>query len=68
MERGDQIQLMHFLDRELRRSERELVELLVREGLTNKELADRLGRSTKTVANQLTFWEVLPKKLERIAY
>jgi DNA-directed RNA polymerase specialized sigma24 family protein len=45
---------MYFLERELRRSERELVELLVRERLTNKELGDRLGRSVKTVANQLS--------------
>jgi len=54
VERGDQIQLRYFLERELRRSERELVELLVREGLTNKELADRLNKSEKTVANQLS--------------
>ena len=54
VERGDQIQLMYFLEQELRRSERKLVELLVREGLTNKELATRLGKSEKTVANQLS--------------
>jgi len=34
-------------------AEREVVELLVREGGTNAELAQRLGRSPKTVANQL---------------
>ncbi len=35
-------------------AERELATLLVREGLSNDLLADRLGKSTKTVANQLS--------------
>jgi hypothetical protein len=34
-------------------AEREVVKLLVREGGTNAELARKLGRSPKTVANQL---------------
>ncbi|RKY04445.1 histidine kinase [Candidatus Poribacteria bacterium] len=53
VEIADRIQLRYFLEHELTRSERELVELLVSEGLTNVELAERLHRSPKTVANQL---------------
>lgn len=43
-----------FLERTLTPVERELVELLVREGLDNAELARRLHKSERTVANQLT--------------
>lgn len=54
VEAADRIQLRYFLEHELSPSERGIVELLVREGLTNRELAERLHRSPKTVANQLS--------------
>lgn len=43
-----------FLTQVLTPAEREVAELLVREGLSNSALATRLGKSPKTVANQLT--------------
>ncbi len=48
------IQLRYFVEHELTEPERELLELLVREGLDNRGLARRLHRSEKTVANQLS--------------
>jgi CRISPR-associated protein Csx14 len=38
----------------LPRAERELLLLLLREGLSNAALAERLGKSPRTIANQLT--------------
>jgi len=43
-----------FCEHVLTRAEEEVVALLVREGLTNEEIGERLGRSAKTVANQLS--------------
>jgi len=43
-----------FLRHWLSPAEREVVELLVREGLDNAEIARRLHKSERTVANQLT--------------
>lgn len=43
-----------FLERILTPAERELAELLVREGLDNAGLARRLNKSERTIANQLT--------------
>ncbi len=43
-----------FCEHVLTRAEEEAVALLVREGLTNEEIGVRLGRSAKTVANQLS--------------
>ncbi len=43
-----------FLANELTRAEREIVLLLLREGLSNSALARRLGKSPKTVSNQLS--------------
>lgn len=43
-----------FLACRLTPAEREVVLLLVKEGLDNEEIARRLGKSAKTVANQLT--------------
>ena len=43
-----------FCEHILTRAEEEAVALLVREGLTNEEIGARLGRSAKTVANQLS--------------
>lgn len=43
-----------FLECRLTPAEREVVLLLVKEGLDNEEIARRLGKSAKTVANQLT--------------
>lgn len=43
-----------FLNHVLTDVEREIVILMIREGLTNKEIADRLYKSIKTIANQLT--------------
>lgn len=48
------VQLRYFLEHVLTEAERELLELLVREGLDNRRLARRLHRSEKTVANQLS--------------
>jgi CRISPR-associated Csx14 family protein len=43
-----------FLERDLTDAERELLQLLVREPMTNAALAARLHRSPSTVANQLS--------------
>jgi len=43
-----------FLEQDLTVAERKLVELLVGEPMSNRQLARRLHRSEKTVANQLT--------------
>jgi CRISPR-associated protein Csx14 len=43
-----------FLERDLTDTERDLLTLLVREALPNAQLATRLRRSRKTVANQLS--------------
>jgi len=53
-ERQERDRLRCFLECELTPAERELVRLLVREGLPNRELAQRLGLSEKTVANRLS--------------
>lgn len=50
----NQTKAQQFAQTVLTPSEREIVELLVREGLSNTALADRLGKSPKTIANQLT--------------
>ncbi len=42
-----------FLKEDLTPAERAAVELLVTKGLSDKQLAQKLGRSTKTVSNQL---------------
>jgi CRISPR-associated protein Csx14 len=47
-------QVRYFIEQVLSPAEREVTELLVREGLSNAALAERLNKSTKTVANQLT--------------
>jgi len=46
--------LGEFLRHWLSPAEREVVELLVQEGLSNKEIARRLHKEERTVANQLT--------------
>ncbi len=43
-----------FVERKLTRAEREVVELLVREGLSNETIAERLHRSVRTVGNHLS--------------
>lgn len=43
-----------FCEHVLTPAEEAAVALLVREGLTNEEIGERLGRSAKTVANQLS--------------
>ncbi len=43
-----------FIETVLTPAEREVVILLIREGLSNATLADRLGKSVKTIANQLS--------------
>ncbi len=43
-----------FVERVLTRAEREVVELLVREGLSNEAIAQRLHRSVRTVGNHLS--------------
>ena len=43
-----------FIERVLTPAEREVTELLIREGLSNTALAERWGKSVKTVANQLS--------------
>ena len=50
----DQQKVRVFLEHILTASERQVVELLVREGLGNAQLAQRLVKSQSTVANQLT--------------
>lgn len=44
----------HFWQQRLTKAERQVAELLVREGLDNAALARRLGKSQRTVANQLS--------------
>lgn len=46
--------VLTFLSHVLTDVEREIVILMIREGLTNREIAERLHKSIKTVANQLT--------------
>lgn len=43
-----------FIETVLTPAEREVTELLIQEGLSNAALAERLGKSVKTVANQLS--------------
>lgn len=43
-----------FIERVLTRAERQVVELLVREGLSNEAIAARLHRSVRTVGNHLS--------------
>lgn len=43
-----------FIEHVLTPAEREIVHLLIREGLSNAALAERLGKSQKTIANQLS--------------
>lgn len=43
-----------FIENALTPAEREVTMLLIREGLSNAALAERLGKSTKTIANQLS--------------
>jgi CRISPR-associated Csx14 family protein len=43
-----------FVERTLTRAEREVVELLVREGLSNEAIAQRQHRSVRTVGNHLS--------------
>jgi CRISPR-associated protein Csx14 len=43
-----------FVERKLTRAEREVVELLVREGLSNEAIAQRRHRSVRTVGNHLS--------------
>jgi len=45
---------VHFVEHILTEAERQVASLVVSEGLTNVQVAQRLGRSPKTVANQLT--------------
>ncbi|NLF79524.1 MAG: hypothetical protein GX573_27850 [Chloroflexi bacterium] len=53
--RSDNAQRAHLFIRDmLTPAEREVVVLLIREGLSNSGLADRLGKSVKTIANQLS--------------
>lgn len=50
---GSDAQTQHFLT-ELTSAERDIVRLIVQEGLSNQALSDRLHKSEKTIANQLT--------------
>ena len=50
----DRMRARHFIEHVLTPAERELTTLLVREGLSNSALARQLGKSPKTIANQLT--------------
>ena len=50
----DRSRARDFIHHVLTPAEREVTELLVREGLSNAVLAERLGKSAKTVANQLS--------------
>jgi CRISPR-associated Csx14 family protein len=53
--RPDDKQTLHdFIENALTPAEREVTLLLIREGLSNAALAERLGKSTKTIANQLS--------------
>lgn len=50
----DSSRVRDFIERVLTPAERGVTELLIREGLSNAALAERLGKSVKTVANQLS--------------
>lgn len=50
----DRVRARHFIEHVLTPAERELITILVREGLSNSALARQLGKSPKTIANQLT--------------
>jgi len=50
----DSSRVRDFIELVLTPAEREVTELLIREGLSNAALAERLGKSVKTVANQLS--------------
>jgi CRISPR-associated protein Csx14 len=50
----DRSRVRDFVEHVLTPAEREVTELLIREGLSNTALAERLGKSVKTVANQLS--------------
>lgn len=54
MSPDDRIRARDFIENALTLAEREVATLLVREGLSNEALAQRLGKSPKTIANQLT--------------
>lgn len=55
LRRGDALRAARdFVECHLTPAERAVVELLVREGLTDAQLAARLGRSSKTVGHQLS--------------
>ena len=51
---ADNSRVKDFIENVLSPAERELVLLLVQKGLSNLALAQQLGKSVKTVANQLT--------------
>lgn len=53
LQRQDPTHVETFMT-QLTGTEREIVQLLIAKGLSNQELADQLGKSPKTVANQLT--------------
>ena len=50
----DNSRVRDFMVNVLTPAEREVTELLVREGLSNAALAEKLGKSPKTIANQLS--------------
>lgn len=50
----DRVRARDFIENVLTPAEREVTALLVREGLSNEALAQRLGKRPKTIANQLT--------------
>lgn len=62
----DRRRKQEFLTKNLTLAEQEIVELLVCEGLTNKEIGRRLYKSEKTVANQLT--EIFDKLHEFLGF
>lgn len=51
---GNRSSADEFIQHHLTDAERELTQLLIREGLSNALLAHRLGKSSSTIANQLT--------------
>jgi len=54
MRPDDASRVRMFIETVLTPAEREVAVLLVREGLSNAALAQRLGKSVKTIANQLS--------------
>jgi len=54
MSPDDRVRARDFIENVLTPAEREVATLLVREGLSNEALAWSLGKSPKTIANQLT--------------